>query len=153
MPDIVPRVTSCAVRRGWRWFWWFGMALSLLGGLVIIAVGLAAGYGAGLFLVVLGGLWLAMGVIGLRTKVAWSVHLTGSELRFSGPRLRLCVPVADLSEVVQVGGGVSRRFGLRFLTAHDGAIHFGPAPVEALNLCAEVERLGVPVREGSWRGR
>jgi hypothetical protein len=129
-----------------RWFlrcYRLGVSVSLGGGLVMLFVAAAAHNSASIPLLVIGGGWFIMGVLGLggRRKVANTVQLEDDRITFIFPSRSFTVPVREITEICRPRYDINRMQWVEFQTLSNGKIRVSPRLRGMFDLIAELRTI------------
>ena len=104
-------------------------------------------------LVVIGGAWLLMGLLGLRQgrRMASEVQLTGSGLlTFSFPKERISVPVSEVVEIRPSRGDINRFAPILVRDVNGNVVRIVPRLQGLVELLLELRHQNPSIRMGNF---
>jgi hypothetical protein len=127
--DVAAPLARYETARWARAYWWFGVVFSALAGVGLVAAGVVVWSGASIALVVIGVVWVALAVFAVvsASRLAWRVDVAADVIGYSGPRLHLSLPPAELLEVRPARLDIVGRGAHETITAQHGTIRLGPS--------------------------
>ena len=109
---------------------------------MLLAAAVSRGSGS-LPLLVIGGFWLALGLVGVWQwrRVAREVRLEHERVSFSFPAKELTIPATDIIQIRRARGDMNHWTWLRFDTKSHGTIKVAARLRGLVDLLAELRRL------------
>jgi len=121
-------VISCEAPQWWSRYQQIGIVVAIGGGAAMLLLAAIAHDAASVALIIIGGLWCVMGILGLRQfrTLATFVTFDGKVIEFRWPERQLVVPVGDLVAVSRSRWDLQRVSWLKIETRSNGVVRLPP---------------------------